>query len=179
MEGYPEIGDALFQTRSHDYPKHSGLAKLCSVHSCHLGMTIIRGLHWDTKRERVFCFTCVKAARGKLLFNTKTDVAFISTGFHNWKDGPPGFSKHQSSDCHKEAVEKSVTTPYTTGYVGEPFNSQLSSERKENRENFLLILRNIKFLARQGLPLRGASQDGGEVDSNFHQLLTVFSEFQP
>ena len=180
MDGYPEIGDAPFQPRSHDYPKRAfGVSQVVFRAFLPSWYDNYPWLHWDMKRERVFCFTCVKAARGKLLFNTKTDAAFISTGFQNWKDGPRGFSKHQSSDCHKEAVEKLVTIPETTGHVGELLNSQLSSDRKENRENFLLILRNIKFLARQGLPLRGASQDGGEVDSNFHQLLTVFSEFQP
>ena len=109
------------------------------------------------KCKRVFCFTCVKAAREKLLFNTKTDASFISAGFQNRKYGAGGFSKYQSSDCHKEAVEKLETTPETTGHVGDLLNSQFLSDRKENRETFLLILRNIKFLARQGLPLRGAS----------------------
>ena len=68
----------------------------------------------------------------------------------------------------------------TFGHVDELFSSQIASDRKSNKENLLLILRSIKFLGRQGIPLRGASQERrGEVDGNFLQLLDVFSEFHP
>lgn len=180
MDGYPDIGDGPFQPRSQEYPKRAfGISHVVFRSFQATWYDNYPWLHWDVKRERAFCYTCVKAARGKLLLNSKTDAAFISSGFQNWKDGPRGFSKHEASDCHKEAVEKLITLPESTGHVGELLNSQLAVDRKQNREKFLLILRNIKFLARQGLPLRGASQDGGEVDSNFHQLLAVFSEFEP
>ena len=135
-----------------------------------------RWLHWDAKRERVFCHTCVRAAKSKLLFNSKTDPAFITNRFQSWKNALRGFSKHQASDCHKEATQKLVSVSDTSGHVDELFSSQIASDRKSNRENLLLILRSIKFLGRQGIPLRGASQEGrGEVDGNFLQLLDVFS----
>ena len=68
----------------------------------------------------------------------------------------------------------------TFGHVDELFSLQIASDRKSNKENLLLILRSIMFLGRQGIPLRGASQERrGEVDGNFLQLLDVFSEFHP
>ena len=123
---------------------------------------------------------CVRAAKSKLLFNSKTDPAFITTAFQSWKDALRGFSKHQVIVCHKEATQKLVSVSDTSGHVDELFSSQIASDRQSNRENLLLILPSIKFLARQGITLRGALQEGhGEVDGNFLQLLDVFSEFHP
>ena len=45
---------------------------------------------------------------------------------------------------------------------------KLQQIRKKNRAVFNVVLKNIKFLARQGLALRG---DGDEFNSNFIQLL--------
>ena len=128
----------------------------------------------------MFCHTCVRAVKLKLLFNSKTDPAFITTRLQSWKDALRRFSKHQASNCHKEATQKLVSVSDTSGHVDELFSSLIASDTKSNRENLLLILRSIKFLGRQGITLRGASQAGrGEVDGNFLQLLDVFSEFHP
>ena len=94
----------------------------------------------------------------------------MSTGFSNWKDAVSKFTKHDSSRCHQESVLKTVTLPATTGNVGEMLCSQLATQRSEC---FLIILSNIRFLARQGLALRG---DGDESDSNFMTLLKLRSE---
>ena len=68
-------------------------------------------------------------------------------------------------------MQKLVSVSDTSGHVDELFSSQIASDRKSNRENLLLILRSIKFLGRQGILLRGASQEGrGEVDGKFLQL---------
>ena len=88
--------------------------------------------------------------------------------------------RHEASGCHKEAVEKLIVLPATTTPVEEMLSSQLSRERKAAREHFLLILRGVKFLARQGLALRGsAADDGHEGDGNFLQILQLFQEFHP
>ena len=54
--------------------------------------------------------------------------------------------------------------------VGESLSTQHAKEKLERRKCFLKILQNVRFLARQGLPLRG---DGKEEDSNFKQLLKL------
>ena len=54
------------------------------------------------------------------------------------------------------------------GDIAEMLNREHQAEKANNRKMFLLILRSIRYLARQGLPLRG---HGGDVDSNFMQLL--------
>ena len=52
--------------------------------------------------------------------------------------------------CHKEAVEKIVTLPATTRDVGELLSDMHAQEKIENRQCFLKILSNLRFVARQG-----------------------------
>ena len=68
---------------------------------------------------------------------------------------------------------KTVIVPATTRDIGDSLSTQTADQKRERRQCFLKILSNVKFLARQGLPLRG---DGDETDSNFVQLLKLRAE---
>ena len=148
MNGYPEFGDAPFQLRSSDCYPNLAFGNSRVVYRSFLPSWYdkYQWLHWDAKRERVFCHTCVRASKSKLLFNSKTDPAFITTGFQSWKNALRGFSKHQVIDCHKEAKQKLISVSDTSDHVDKLFSSQIASDRQNNRENLLLILRSIKFL---------------------------------
>ena len=50
-----------------------------------------------------------------------------------------------------------------------------SQQKKVNRECLLKIIANLKFLARQGLALRGDN----DVDSNFMQLMKLHARDDP
>ena len=76
-------------------------------------------------------------------------------------------------NSHKEAVLRSVTLPKETKDVGEMLSQEYADEKKENRECLLKILSNIRFLARQGMALRG---DGNESNSNFVQMMKLHGE---
>ena len=80
-------------------------------------------LHWDESSQRAFCFTCVSACKQNRLRSAYADVAFISRGFQNWKDATIAFRAHETSSCHKEAVEQIITLPATTGNVAECLSS--------------------------------------------------------
>ena len=95
------------------------------------------------------------------------DKSFLTTGFTNWKDATAKFTKHETSDFHKMCVEA-----LSAADVGDMLNREAATERKQNRTYLLKILSSVRFLARQGLPLRG---DGDETNSNFHQLLLLRS----
>ena len=69
-----------------------------------------------------------------------------------------------------------VTLPATTLNIATCLSNEHQREQVENRQCFLKILSNIKFLARQGLSLRG---HGSESDSNFIQLLKLRAEDDP
>ena len=79
------------------------------------------------------------------------------------------FSRHEASDCHKEAFEVMITLPKTTGDVAEMLSKSHTAEKKDNRL-FRILSQNIKFFARQGIALR---RDGSGGDSNFLQLLQL------
>ena len=128
-------------------------------------------LHYDVAKDAAFCYLCMRCeAERKFLASTKREPAFVSKGFTYWKEGPKAFKKHQGSDCHREAVDALVVLPRCTKDVGDLLSSEHQAEKTRNREMLLLILQNIRFLARQGLPLRG---DYNESDSNFTQLLRL------
>ena len=77
------------------------------------------------------------------------------------------------SSCHKEAVEKTVTLPATTRDVCELLSGMHAQEKIENRQCFLKILPNLRFVARQGCAIHG---HGDETDGNFYQLLKLRSQ---
>ena len=84
------------------------------------------------------------------------------------------FRNHESSACHKQAVDVMITIPATHSDVGESLSSTLAHEKQINRECFLKLISSIGFLARQNLALRG--DRAGEPDSNFIQLLQLRAE---
>ena len=126
-------------------------------------------LHYDVDKDAAFCFLCMRCeAEKKFLASTKREPAFTSKGFTYWKEGTKAFKKHQACDCHREAVDALVVLPRCTKDVGELQSAEHQADKARNRKMLLLVLQNIRFLARQGLPLRG---DGDESGSNFTQLL--------
>ena len=95
-------------------------------------------------------------------------------GFSNWKDGTIGMKKHECSDCHSEAVEAVITLPSVTHNVAETLSQAFVSQKEKNRAALLSIMHAVRYLARQGLLLRG---DRYESDSNFTQLLKFMAQF--
>ena len=60
--------------------------------------------------------------------------------------------------------------------IRDVLSKQAASEKQQNRQYLLKVLSSIRFLAHQGLQLRG---DGNETDSNLRQLLDLRAEDFP
>ena len=121
-----------------------------------------RWLHYVEDEYKVICHTCTRAHRMHQLATLMLDAAFITKGYTNWKDATrkkAGFSQHERSQCHREAVERGINLHATTKDVGEHISSAHEEDKANNRNALMKILSNIRFLARQGIPLRG---DGDE-----------------
>ena len=92
-------------------------------------------------------------------FPTKNaNKAFISNGFTNWADAGTkngGFDKRFKSESRKEAHARLKTIPEACGDIADQMSTAINNERSANRQNLLKILSNVRFLARQALPLRG------------------------
>ena len=115
----------------------------------------------------------MQAVQAGKLRAKSADYAFLTRGFQNWKDATRTFRFHEKSTCHVKAVEKVITLPETTKHIGELLSSQVAKDRKRNRASLLHILRALRYLARQGLSLRGSSLTH-ETNGNFTQLLQLF-----
>ena len=126
-------------------------------------------LHYDQAADAAFCHMCLTAENNKtFLSSTKRDPAFLERCCTNWKDATKAFNRHTTTSCHKEAV-LAHDLPKQTGDVGERLSTDHMRQKAENRAMFRKILQNIRFLARQGLPLRGHN----EAEGNFFQLLRL------
>lgn len=168
------LGDEPHQPRDFPYPKRQfGKTKVVSRPFQSAWFGSFPWLHYDEGTDSAFCFTCSTAVRQKKILSTnssKMDGAFVSTGFSNWKDATVSFRKHESSECHRAATELTITLPSQVKDIGESLSKMHSEEKADNRALLLKILGNIRFLARQGLALRG---HGGDDNSNFIQLLKL------
>ena len=104
--------------------------------------------------------------QGNIKLSTKLEMAFIETGFTNWKKAIEKFKDHKGSSCHREAINVSEIAERNTN-LPEMFDPKLTYQKFDNRQAFLEILESIQYLGRQGLPLRGHVDSQG----NFIQLI--------
>lgn len=131
-------------------------------------------LHYSNDIKGVICFTCAKATELGLLTNaSKTDKAFITTGYSNWKKALEKFADHQNSGTHHLAVNQMRQLKM------EPVTAQISTQVMKAQQSARIALlkefETIQFLARQGLALRGRDSDSG----NYAQLLKLRSKDVP
>ena len=130
-------------------------------------------LHYDVAQDAAYCFTCCKALEmGKVRMSACSDESFVVKGFTNWKDATRALIKHESSNFHKSAAAALASRVD----VSDMLSKQAAAEKQKNRQYLLKVLSSIRFLARQGLPLRG---EGNDTDSNLHQLLVLRGEDHP
>ena len=96
----------------------------------------------------------------------------------NTKQKQTGFPSHASYHMQKEAVMRYVIAPSPAmGDVTDMISTSYAAERQHNRKMLLNVLRNIRYLVRQSLPIRGTwdEETGCELNSNFHQLMLLRS----
>ena len=129
-------------------------------------------MHFDTVTGSVLCHTCVTASQNNLLGLAKrSDEAFLSKDFKNWKKCAERFEAHEKSQVHKLAL---FTTLYKkkNDSVLEQMNKGLLQEQNQSRSCLLTIISSLKYLAVQGLAIQGKSCE----DGNFIKLLNLRSE---
>lgn len=141
----------------------------------HSWFSTYKWLHYDSVGDFVLCFQCVQANSGKGLGSAdRTELAFISKGFQNWKKGTQKFEAHAKSSQHRRAVEfllqRSKGTPVTDLIIKKSKEQQL-----EARTAMRTVLSSLRYLARTGQAVRGLNNDEG----NLHFLLQERCEDVP
>ena len=100
-------------------------------------------------------------------------------GYKNWSDAGTngrGFDNHNRLDAHTGAHQWLYIIPQQYEDIGEEIFPSYAEEKWVSWQALLKILSNIRFLARQTLPLRG---DDDGTDSNFTQLYILRREDNP
>ena len=127
-----------------------------------------------SENRKIFCYLCRAAKANNLLSVTPTrkyQPAFVEDGFNNFKKAIDRFRAHEDSNMHKEVVLKRSTGVR----VDTLLSTQLATDQLYHRTMLMKLLSTIKFLVRQGLPLRG-KHDGDDPEGNLAQLLLLRAE---
>ena len=141
-----------------------------------------RSLHYIEEEDAVLCFYCATAVQLKMPMRGYMDTVFNTSGFFNWKKALDKFSKHDQSACHCDAISMVAAASTEIMNVGTQLSAEYTEQKALNIKCLLAIMSNIRFLARQGLALRGGTHYdadmtsdsiGGERESNFMQLLLL------
>ncbi len=136
-------------------------------------------LEYKGDTDACFCKICQKYSQEQTEQFGKETVkfgvnSFTTIGFRNWKKAIEKFNIHELSNYHKKNVIKETFVK-----KGVNIQSQISAAHNktmiESTKALLNILSSIRFLAQQGLALRGHNDD----DSNLYQLLKLRSEDVP
>lgn len=129
-------------------------------------------LHFETSLGAVLCHTCALASRRKLIDLAKCkDEAFVSKGFKNWRKLIEKCNSHVNSTSHKLAV-KNMVTHITDHNINMQLNVQLKNEQEESQMVLIKLITSLRYLAQQGLAIRGKNHDNG----NFANLLALRSD---
>ena len=128
-----------------------------------------------TSTYRIYCSLCRNAKHNNLLVLCKKHTSpFVDEGFSNWRKAIQRFSEHEKSEMHKESTVK-LSAMNSSINIASQLNSQLESDQKFHREMFLIVLSSVRYLARQGLPLRSHLESGSSFEGILYQLLLLRS----
>ena len=124
-------------------------------------------LHYEKSNDSVLCIICIKH-RDKSIAQRNKEDTYVTTGYKNWKKAPTIFMEHQLSKTHTAAMAYEYVVP-KCGDIVELMVSEQQDKRLLERKYLLKIMECIRYLARQGLALRGHE----EGDGNLTQLLKL------
>ena len=103
----------------------------------------------------MLCFYChSQESRGNLKDQKNKDLAYIFKGFTSWKKARKCFYNHQDSACHQAFSAYHLVIPSCSD-VGEMIDNQIIKRRQMDRKYLIDIIKCLKFLSRQGIPLQG------------------------
>ena len=111
------------------------------------------------------------AVRFNFTLSKKAEAAFSKVGFKNWKDATRCFRKHEMSHTHREASLKWAHYSKSLS-IATQLSYQVHSEQLVAQKCLLKLISSLRFLARQGLAIRGHD----EAQGNFLQLLQLRSD---
>lgn len=143
-------------------------------------------LEYSLESNKAYCFVC------QLFPQSDSKAAWIKGGLNTWdKMKSVGLKKkgklaaHFSSGSHKAAMQQLANFVDPTGHIDLMMDKtcrkemvEIAAETERNREAIKIMLDITRTLARQGLALRGSSEEN-EENSNFNQFVKLLSRHVP
>lgn len=121
-------------------------------------------LHYDNQTDSVLYFICAKSCENKLVkTHSYRDPAFVENGFRYWKNATQRFTHHEKSDAHRESVEVMKYTTKPT--IIAALSTQVKEDQMKARKALSVIFSSIKYLCKQGFPIRGHDYQNGPLYS--------------
>ena len=125
---------------------------------------------------KIYCSVCRAAKfKGMIMFSKHYKPAFVQ----NLKKATERFREHESSNMHTESVMKLAATRSASNGVDVRLSTQLERDQRDHRLVFMKLLTAIKYLTRQGLPIRGHNEDDESFEGNLYQLLLLQAQDCP
>ncbi len=115
---------------------------------------------------------CSARSQDLVTFSKRYNLTFVEGGFSNWKKALQRFVTHEKSEIHREAMMKLAARSSTID-VGVQLSAQRDAEMRNHRAMLLKLLECIRYLAIQGLPLRGHHEYSVAFEGNLYQLLLL------
>jgi len=97
---------------------------------------------------------------------------YITGGFGNWRKALKTFQEHEKSEIHIEAVER-LAAKASTVHIAAQLNARYAADQQFHKTMLIKLLETIRFLGRQGLPLRGHFEGIDSFEGNLYQLLLL------
>ena len=138
-------------------------------------------MHSSVEKDAALCSLCFHTRKAKAISQTKGEDAFTDVGYRNWKKAitKDGFAAHEASDAHQEAVLRCIKAPSASyGKAATMMSGGYQKSVLTNQRMLLKIFSNVRYLARQSIPLRGNwnKEDRQETNPNFMQLIHLRAE---
>lgn len=137
-------------------------------------------IKYEDASDKVFCSVCIEAYT-KLKINIILESfdkyaynCYVVEGFSQWRNAITRFKAHETTQCHRKAVA-AIASKNQGVNVLHSISKQSAEARISARFCLMKIVESIRFLATQGIPIRGHS----EKKSNFIQLLKLRSQDIP
>lgn len=91
-------------------------------------------------------------------------MAFLATGFRNWKKATEKLKSHENSVFHRKSTEIIVEWQQGTPVISQLVEHNMSEQSKARRGLFV-IMSSLRYLARSGSGIRGHGADIGNLIS--------------
>lgn len=114
-------------------------------------------LEYISDSDGIVCGVCRSAVKSKMLCPTTDSLFLKDKGFSNWKKATEKIRDHEKSKTHSCNPKIGSVEKHSNALLSEA----KAKEQRTARKILKLIFSCVRFLGRQGLPLRGdANRDG-------------------